>query len=228
MSKKIIFLILVVFGVVSLTSCAVKEEPVNPDAIKFKEEYEGLNNIKNSKDIPYREVMIDNKNPFVYTDAKGVLEMMDKKESFYVYFGDTKCPWCRSVIEQFINVALKKNIEKVYYVSIWDEDHNEILRDTYKLNKKNKPVVSKEGTEEYYELLKRFDGLLNDYVLKTDKGKEVKVGEKRIFAPNFVKIEKGVAVDLVDGISEKQTESTADLTADILNDEYDIFNKFLK
>ena len=52
--------------------------------------------------------------------------MIENKETFYVYFGDELCPWCRSVIEKFIEVAKKNDVKKVYYVKIWDDDHNEI------------------------------------------------------------------------------------------------------
>ena len=52
------------------------------------------------------------------------------------------------------------------------------------------------------------------------------VGEKRIFAPNFVYIENGLAKKLVSGISEKQTTASGELTTEIREDELRIFNEF--
>ena len=36
--------------------------------------------------------------------------------------------------EKSIEVAKEKNIEKIYYIDIWDDDGNEILRDKYILH----------------------------------------------------------------------------------------------
>lgn len=227
MTKRIMMSIIVILSLTLLCSCGLKKE-VEPreDAILFKQEYEMLNGKKNAKDIPYRNVNIPENNPIYYASAEDIIDYMDEKETFYVYFGDTKCPWCRSTVEKMIEVANKNKIEKVYYVSIWDEEHNEILRDTYELNSKNKPTIKKEGTKAYKELLVRFDSLLSPYTLTTSKGKKVEVGEKRIYAPNFVYVEKGKAIDLISGNSDKQKTSNEELTEEILKDEEDAFNKF--
>lgn len=227
MTKRIMMSIIVILSLTLLCSCGLKKE-VEPreDAILFKQEYEMLNGKKNARDIPYRNVNIPENNPIYYASAEDIIDYMDEKETFYVYFGDTKCPWCRSTVEKMIEVASKNKIEKVYYVSIWDEEHNEILRDTYVLNSKNKPTLKKEGTKAYKELLVRFDSLLSPYTLTTSKGKKVEVGEKRIYAPNFVYVEKGKAIDLISGNSDKQKTSNEELTEEILKDEEDAFNKF--
>lgn len=218
--KKIIILLITL---VLLTSCAKKET----DAIKFKEEYEN----KNSEEIiageNYRKLDISNNNPFVYSSGDEIVNKIENKETFYVYIGSSKCPWCRSVIEKFIEIASLNNIDKVYYVDIWSDDHEEILRDKYTLDEKNKPQKTVDGTDSYYKLLNYFDKFLEEYTLTTAKGKIVKIGEKRIFAPTFVYIEEGTAKKLVTGISDKQTTYNAELTDEILEDEAKIFKEFL-
>ena len=218
--KKIIILLITL---VLLTSCAKKET----DAIKFKEEYEN----KNSEEIiageNYRKLDISKSNPFVYSSGDEIVNKIENKETFYVYIGSSKCPWCRSVIEKFIEIASLNNIDKVYYVDIWGDDHEEILRDKYTLDKNNKPQKTVDGTDSYYKLLNYFDEFLTDYTLTTSKGKTVKVGEKRIFAPTFVYIEEGLVKKLVTGISDKQTTYNAELTNEILDDEAKIFKEFL-
>ncbi len=218
--KKIIILLITL---VLLTSCTKKET----DAIKFKEEYEN----KNSEEIiageNYRKLDISKSNPFVYSSGDEIVNKIENKETFYVYIGSSKCPWCRSVIEKFIEIASLNNIDKVYYVDIWGDDHEEILRDKYTLDKNNKPQKTVDGTDSYYKLLNYFDEFLTDYTLTTSKGKTVKVGEKRIFAPTFVYIEEGLVKKLVTGISDKQTTYNAELTNEILDDEAKTFKEFL-
>lgn len=223
--KKKVFLILILFISLFVTGCSAN----NKDALKFKEEYEKINGDKTSySDNKYRTLKIDKNNPYVYSSAKEILEKINNKETFYVYFGSSYCPWCRSVIEKSIESAQKNNIKKIYYVDIWNGFHNEILRDTYKLNDKNEAEKEKDGTKEYYKLLEKFDNLLEDYTLTTDDGEEVKVGEKRIFAPDFIYVENGVAKRITSATSENQKDADAKLTKEILKDEEKYFNNFFK
>ena len=223
--KKKVFLILILFIGLFVTGCSTN----NKDALKFKEEYEKINGDKTSySDNKYRTLKIDKNNPYVYSSAKEILEKINNKETFYVYFGSSYCPWCRSVIEKSIESAQKNNIKKIYYVDMWNGFHNEILRDTYKLNDENEATKEKDGTKEYYKLLEKFDNLLEDYTLTTDDGEEVKVGEKRIFAPDFIYVENGVAKRITSATSENQKDTDAKLTKEILKDEEKSFDNFFK
>lgn len=242
MKKTILSLLAFILICFSLTGCGEKTEEENKkdiepnknevqeisDSMKFKEEYEKINGEKNSSGKEHRTLSIPENNPFVYTTAEEIVEKIENKETFYVYFGSSYCPWCRSVMEKFIEVAKKNNIDKVYYVDIWDGDHIEILRDTYELNDDGKPELVKEGGKGYKELLKYFDNVLSDYNLTDEAGKKVSVGEKRIFAPNFIYVKDGKAKKLIEGISEKQKDAREELTDKILEDEEKQFNDFFK
>ena len=160
--------------------------------------------------------------------ATELLTKIDNGETFYVYFGSSLCPWCRSCIEKAIEVANKKNIDVIYYIDIWDEEGNEILRDKYELNTKNKPTKTIEGAPEYERLLEVFDEYLSDYTLTDSKGNKVSTGEKRIYAPNYFYVEKGKVQRKVEGYSDKQTDSREELTEEMLKDEEKIFNEFFK
>jgi len=192
----------------------------------FKNDYESVNGKENSHGKIHRELDIPIDNVFVMSNSEEILEMINNKETFYVYFGSKLCPWCRSTVVKANEVAKKKAVSKIYYVNIWDDDGNEILRDKYSLDSTNKPVLEKEGTKEYTEFLKVFDSLLKDYTLTDKDGKTIDVGEKRIYAPNYIFIEKGVPKKLVTGISEKQKDSREELTEEILQDEENIFDEF--
>ena len=234
--KKFLSLLLIISVILGVTvGCAKKEEEkkegnidytIQTDAEKFKDEYEALNGTKNSSNQEHRTITIPKENPIVYSTAPDIVKMMDNKETFYVYFGSRYCPWCRSVIEKALEVANENNIDKIYYVDAWSDDHVEALRDTYVLNDKNKPELKSEGGAGYQELLERLDKVLSAYTLTTSKGKKVKVGEKRIFLPNFVYVEDGKAIELVEGQSDKQEGSSDQLTDEILADEEKTFEKF--
>ena len=64
--------------------------------------------------------------------------------------------------------------------------------------------------------------------IKDKDGNKVDVNEKRIFLPNFVAVVNGEAKELIEGISEKQTEFNGELTEEIIKDEQKIFSDFFK
>ena len=214
MKKKIILSILIITLLV--TGCFNKQENTQTDGYKFAEEYTSINGVEGKNGKKNRELTISDKNPFVYKTAEELVEAIDNKETFIVYFGFSTCPWCRSVLEQFIKVLDDKKINKVYYVDIYD------IRDVKELDADLKVITTKEGTKGYMELLKRLDNVLDDYTLTTDGGK-IDTGEKRIYAPNIVAVSKGKALQLETGISDDLTDPYGELTDDIKNYAY---NKF--
>lgn len=199
----------------------------NDASLKFKNDYESLNNKVSKSGKEHRKLNIEPNNPFEEITSKELLEKINSKETFYVYFGDKLCPWCRSVIEKAIEVAKEKNIKKIYYIPIWDNEGNEVLRDKYEI-KNGKLSKTIDGTKEYYELLKHFENVLSDYTITNEDGKKMDTEEKRIYAPNFIYVRKGKALRLTDGISEKQKDSREELTKEILDEEEELFNKFFK
>lgn len=219
--KKVILTLLLFVSIFSIVGCATKESKA------FKEDYEKLNGQKNSSGKEHRNLNISEENPFIEVSAEEIVKKIDNKETFYVYFGSTLCPWCRSVIEKAIEVAKKNNIKTIYYVDIWDDKGNEILRDKYEI-KDNKAVKVKDGTESYTKLLQTFDSLLRDYNLTDENGNDVSTGEKRIYAPNYFYIKNGEAVRLTTGKSDKQTDARQELTEELLKDEENNFNEFFK
>lgn len=219
--KKVVIGLLVIATLV-ITACSK-----NNDAKKFKSEYEKVNGEKTSySDSNYRTLKIGSDNPFIYITSKQLIKKINNKEDFYVYFGSKYCPWCRSVIEASIEVAKEAGIKKIYYIDIWNGFHEEILRDTYKLNDENKPELVKEGTKDYKKLLKSFDNVLSSYILTTEDGIKVEVGEKRIFAPTFIYVKSGKAKKMTTAISKKQQSPDQKLSKDILKDVKNSFQEF--
>lgn len=205
--------------IICLTGCFNSKE-----ALEFKKEYESLNGKTNSSGKKHRTISIDKNNPYIKITQKDIVKKIENKETFYLYIGDPKCPWCRSVIEQSIKSAKEYNIDEIYYINIWDKNGNEIFRDKYEL-KDGELTKTVDGTEEYYKLLKYFDSVLEEYTLTNDNNEKIDVKEKRIFAPNYFYIEKGKVKIMIDGISSKQEDSRETLTKELIEDEEKEFKK---
>lgn len=216
MKKKFLLLILILF----LTSCA------NKDAVSFKKEYEELNGKENANGKVYRNVSVPKNNPIKIVNASDIVDKIEKKDTFYVYFGSSLCPWCRSVIEKAMEVANANGIEEVYYVDFWDKDGKELYRDKYTIDDNGNLVKDIEGSEEYYKLLSQLDSVLEEYTIENKDGEEINVNEKRIYLPNFIYIAKGKPIRMTTGISELQTGSRDELTKEILLDEEKKFDDF--
>lgn len=191
------------------------------DGIKFKEEYEKLNGKKNDQGKKYREITIDSKNKMVYKTTEEVLELIDKKKSFVLYFGFDTCPWCRSVVPTLASISKELN-QEVYYIDVKD------IRDTFELDDDNKPKLVKKGSKDYSKLLEKLESVLEDYTLTDSDNNEIKVGEKRIYVPSIVSVIDGKAKELTTGISDKQTDGYMKLTKEMEKDTYNKIKKVLK
>ena len=221
MNKRIVLGILLILFIGILYGC--KKD--NKYALEFKEEYEALNGVVNKNGKEHRTITISEDNPYIKTTPEEIVKKIENKETFYLYVGDSLCPWCRSVLEKSIEIAKKKGVGKIYYIEIWDDEGNEILRDKYELQE-GEIVKTIEGTDTYKKLLESFDSVLSEYNLTNEKEEKISTGEKRIYAPIYFYIEKGFVKNMVEGISDKQKDSREELTEEILEDEEKIFNDF--
>ena len=223
--KKILSIMLVLISVFAVVGCEQKSKATEA-SLAFKEDYEKLNGKENKSGKVHRTVSIDEANPYVEVSADEIVKKIENKETFYVYFGSTLCPWCRSTIESAIKVAKEKNIETIYYVDVWDDEGNEILRDKLEVDKKGKVKVAKEGTESYYKLLDYFDEYLRNYDLTDSNGKAVESNEKRIYAPNYMYIENGNIKKLTNGKADSQKDAREELTEQLKNEQLAKFRDF--
>ena len=219
--NKLFMIIVTVLAAVVLVLNIQKVITNNTDNIKFKEEYEKLNGKKNDQGKKYREITIDSKNKIVYKTTEEVLDLIDKKKSFVLYFGFDTCPWCRSVVPTLASISKELN-QKVYYIYVKD------IRDTYELDDDNKPKLVKKGSKDYSKLLEKLEPVLEDYTLTDSDNNKIEVGEKRIYAPNIISVINGEAKELTTGISDKQTEGYMKLTKEMEKETYNKIKKVLK
>ena len=211
--KKITKIILILMVAFLLTGCVDK----NSDAYKFKKEYEDINNKDNGHDNKYRELSISEDNPMVYATCKDIVDKINKKETFLVYFGFKECPWCRSIIEELIKASKDKNVDKIYYVDVLH------IRDVKELDENGDIKVIEDGNAAYLQLIEKFSNVLDDYTLN-----DVNVGEKRIYAPNIIAVSNGKAIQLETGISEELNDPYSKLTNKMKKYSYNKFKCLFK
>ena len=105
--KKILKICLFIVLLISLTGCNEQNNSSNDDALRFKEEYEALNNQSVVMEI-------NEENPIKYVDFEEVIDLLTNGTGV-IYFGFSGCPWCRNMLPVLFDVATNNNIDKVYY-----------------------------------------------------------------------------------------------------------------
>ena len=219
MSKKIITLI---FILILIISTIVYLNYSRSDSIKFKNEYESINNKLTEDGKQIRKINIPKNNKIIYKTDKELVEMINNKESFVVYFGFAKCPWCRSMVPTLLEVVNDLKMEKIYYVDIFN------IRDKIELTNNNELKKVNKGTKDYNKLLKLLDPVLEEYTITDNTGKKIDTKEKRIYAPNIVVIVNGKAKKLETGISDKLTDPYMKIDKEIKQDSYNKIKCALK
>lgn len=215
----IVVVMIVVLGTIIIPN--IKKEPVNnSDAVKFKEEYESLNNtIRESDGARYGSITINEDNPFVYINATEALDILSSKQAI-IYIGAAWCPWCRNAVPVMSDVAKDLNIDTIYYLNLDDEKSNFIVDD-------EKLVETNHGSDSYYKLLDALSDHLRDYVLTDANGNKYDTKEKRIYIPYVITIKNGEILQehlsTVD-LNENQTKYDS-LTDDQYKQLYDIYHE---
>ena len=229
MKKRNILLVLVLFiGVLVLGGCT--NEP-RKEAIDFKREYESINNKEIREGLKYKELNIADDNPYIKVDPSEIVKKIENKETFYLYVGDSLCPWCRSGLEKAIEVAKKEGIKDIYYIDFWDDNHKEILRDLYtvEVDKKGKAKFTKtqEATDAYKVIIEAVKDYVQDYTIDKD-GKTYNVGVKRTFGGDHFYFKDGKCVKYMTLRSPKLKNAFDPLTEEVLKDQEETFTKFFK
>lgn len=221
MTQKCLRVIAILVGLFLLFGCNRQSTPpFSTDAERFKYEYESLNGKRDDYGNKMREVNIPSDNPIVYASFTNIIDQMEAGKTFVVYFGFSKCPWCRGYLEAMLASADKCDIDTIYYVDIYKS------RDEYKLKNGDLEKVS-DGATDYERLLKYFDNVLADYILTDEDGNEISVGEKRIYAPNVIVVREGKAVGLAQDstlFTDAYGEISQTIFADMQNNFLDVFH----
>lgn len=106
-NKKLLILDIILVIALIVVMAIVLLINLKSDSVKFKEEYESLNDTNIVMNIKEN-------NPIEYLNIKEVFELFENGTGV-IYFGFPGCPWCRNMIPILFESASINNIDKVYY-----------------------------------------------------------------------------------------------------------------
>lgn len=195
----IVALVLVCFGI----GYILKNPDVPSDGVKFKEEYEKLNNLQvENTNFKYLELSIDEENDIKYSNYEEIFEILDNG-SGVIYFGFPECPWCRTLIVPLLEVAKEQGVDTIYYLN------NRNDREELEVSENNEIVVKKKESDEYHKLLEKLGNFASDYKLDN-----VRTNKKRLYFPTVLFVKDGKIVDFHEGTIDSQKEPFKELTKD--------------
>ena len=209
MKKKIFIIVAILIAALAFVFIhKMHSDYKKTDAYKFKVEYESLNGVENDYGKKYRSLNIAKNNKMIYSTAEEIVKKTENKETFIVYFGFSKCPWCRSMIENLVDLSIENDMD-IYYVDVLD------IRDTIEYVD-GEVKTTKEGDENYMKLIELYADVLDDYTIKLPEGENQSmdffIDEKRIYAPNVVAVVNGEAKEMVEGVSEELEDPYGEIT----------------
>lgn len=106
------------------------EKDISSGAIKFKYEYENLNDKKTSSGETYKKLDINIDNPIKYVTLNQLVNIVENDEA-YVYISSPSCPFCRATVEILLQVAKELKIDTIYYYDAFkdndEENYNELM-----------------------------------------------------------------------------------------------------
>lgn len=197
MKNNIKIIILAILIIISCITIYVKNN--QNDEIKFKNEYEKLNEKETKQGKKYLNVNINKKNKTKYASFEEIENILTNK-SGVIYFGFPECPWCRNIIEPLLEAAQETEINQIYYFNALN------IRDEKHLNDNKEIITDKEGTQEYKKLIEIMYNELGEYEGLNDKT------IKRLYFPTVVFIKDGKILNIHIGTLEEQTDPYTPLT----------------
>lgn len=217
MNKKRIVIIVASLIVAILILITYKNQTrYTKDEIKFKKEYESINNKKTEGSKKKTlSITIPKDSNIKYIDSKEVIEIL-KNKTGVIYFGFPECPWCRNAIPVLINAAKCECIEQIYYFNALS------IRDIKHLDDNGKIITDKKGTKDYYEIVKLLGDKLSSYDGLNDQS------IKRLYFPTVVFVRNGEIVDIHSSTVESQTDPYIELTKAQKSELQEIYEKGIR
>ena len=211
--------LLVIFILVGLLVGCNNPPVTKTDAQKFKEEMEALNDVAvegAEEGTVHVSLTIPEENPMKYATGTEVIEML-KNGTGVIYFGFPECPWCRSALPVFLDIADAELMTEVLYYNNLDQ------RDIKELDESGQVVETKAGTEEYFEIL----ALLGEYA--SEYGGLNNPDIKRLYFPTYVFVKEGkivgTHVGTLSGISNPRASLTEEQIKELSSIYLDLFAK---
>jgi len=197
--------LIIVFGITTGTNYLLSSrasDMVTEDSLRFKKEYEALNDELNddgTNRFTYMSIREDNK--VVYLSYEDLLDFTGSGTGL-LYFGRPACPWCRLLIPHMLEFA-HENSATIYYYDI------EADRD--------------ENNEKYINILSIFRGYLpTDTVTQNEDDPDFNPGLKRMVLPQLFFVNNGaITADTLmfrhEFLEVDDSESVKQLLSDMYN-----------
>ena len=94
------------------------------DALRFKKEYEDVNDMIREKDgMLFNNVDIPEQNPIQYINIDEFVDILNNKSGI-VFLSSPTCPYCRASISSLLKAAKELKMTTIYYYDI-SKDENE-------------------------------------------------------------------------------------------------------
>ncbi len=187
------------------------------DAIKFKEEYEKLNDtINENNQKKYPEVNIEDDNVMKYLDVKEVLDIL-KDKTGVIYFGYPECPWCRNAVPVLLKAAESTGLAQIYYYNA-----NQI-KNIKEVDDEGNIIETQKEKDGYRDLLAALDSILEEYTLTDKEGNTVHTGEKRIYVPLVVFVKNGEIIAYHEATVDSQKDPYVLLNEEQTEELYNIY-----
>ncbi len=203
---------------------------------KLKKEYESINGTARSNGQTNKKLTIKEKNGVEYIELSEANKILEEG-SGVIYFCYAADPYCRNSVTVLLDAASSTKLDKIYYVNVRPDDKVENdIRDTYELNDHNKAKQIREGSNGYHDLLTLLANELSDYILTTDKGKNINTGEKRLQVPTVVAVKEGEIIGFHEGTvttnkedsNGKVEDLTEEETKELLSVYKEMFEEYMK
>ena len=202
-SSIIVILVMGLFLVLMKTD--ENENTYTDQEIKFKDEYESLNESEYGTSI-LKTVTIDSDSNVNYLSDETILDAL-KSGNKVIYFGWPECNWCRTMLPTLIKVLKSNDIETFYYYNFKE------LRAAYEEGKDlNKVKI-------YEDIL----SIIGDDITSTFAKDSNRSGEKKILAPTVVFIKDGNYVGLHVKTVDSQIKSSEELSKEQVKELEDIY-----
>ena len=209
MNKEKVIMILTPILLILLFSIGyIKVITTDMDGIKFKNEYEKLNN-------KYYKVKIDKNNNIKYSNYKEVFKVLESNSGI-IYLGYKEDDNSRYAIETLLKVLKhKKSTDTVYYLDIHNDRDSCVVENdklVYELDENGNEL---KGTKNYLKLVEKLREYLPDYTISLD-GKTYSNGAKKIFFPSIIFVKKGQILGIENIYEDMEYDEV-----------YDIFDSYL-
>ncbi len=216
MKKNIIIILSLSFIIVLMASVLIfmqKDKPLTnytEDEIKFKNEYESLNDKEIEDEIYLKNITIESDNNVKYIYDDEIINLLTNGTNI-IYLGWAESNYSRTILPELLSVLKENNIETLYYYNFKD------LKSAYENNNDEKKI------EIYEKIVEIIGEDIDTYYEEED----FLQGKKKIVAPLVIFVKNGHYIGMHSKSVESQTNSYMDLSKEQKQELQNIYRGYI-